>query len=45
MKIKNVALAIAAAGLLLSSQSVLASSDSGVNASWIQALARRAQAA
>ena len=33
MKIKNVALAIAAAGLLLSSQSVLASSDSGVNAS------------
>ncbi|MBE4966925.1 MULTISPECIES: fimbrial protein [Enterobacter] len=31
MKIKNVALAIAAAGLLLSSQSVLASNDSGVN--------------
>lgn len=33
MKIKNVALAIAAAGILLSSQSVLASSDSGVNTS------------
>ncbi len=31
MKIKNVALAFAAAGLLLSSQAVLASNDSGVN--------------
>ncbi|WP_316389725.1 hypothetical protein [Enterobacter cloacae] len=33
MKIKNVALAFATAGFLLSSQAVLASSNSGVNTS------------
>lgn len=45
MKIKNVALAIAAAGLLLSSQSVLAAVILALMLPWIQALARRAQAA